>query len=72
MAKKKIREVRFDDKLVLFKFCLRELGITDWKHLRETLNRTEEEGINPATGNTRFLDHLIHLPGSHSRPAAGV
>lgn len=68
MAKKKIREVRFDDKLVLFKFCLSELGITDWKHLRETLNRTEEEGINPATGNTRFLDHLIHQPGSHVTP----
>lgn len=68
MAKKKIQEVRFDDKLVLFKFCLSELGITDWKHLRETLNRPEEEGINPATGNTRFLDHLIHLPGSHITP----
>ena len=61
----KIRqEVSFDDKLVLFKFCLNELGIHDWKHLRKTLNRPEEEGVNPVTGNTRFLDHLIHLQGN--------
>lgn len=67
MAKKR-QEIRFDDKLVLFKFCLNELGITDWKRLRDTLNRPEEEGVNPTTGNTQFLDHLIHLPNSHVTP----
>lgn len=66
MAKKaKKQEVRFDDKLVLFKFCLQELGITDWKNMRKTLNNPEEEGVNPTTENSRFLDFLINMPNSH-------
>ena len=65
MAKKrKTQELRFDDKLVLFKYCLEQLGIRDWKRLRDTLNRPEEEGTNEATGNTKFLDHLLMLQGS--------
>ncbi len=61
MAKKKRQEVSFDDKLVLFRYCLDEMGIHDWRLLGETLNRPEEEGMDTTTDHTRFLDHLLLL-----------
>lgn len=55
-------ELRFDDKLVLFHFCLAKFGISNWKRLAEQLNRIDEEGINEQTGRTRFLEVLLHQP----------
>ena len=62
MAKKKIDELRFDEKLVLFKFMQRELGITDMKQLSGQMNRPEEEGINEVTGCTLFVEHFLNRP----------
>lgn len=59
---KQQREIRFDDKLILYKFCQAELGITDFKSLARRMNDPSEEGINIDTGNTKFLDHLLHNP----------
>lgn len=63
MAKKGksiVQELRFDDKLVLFKFMQHELGITDMKGLSQRMNHPEEEGVNPTTGNTRFLEYFLN------------
>lgn len=54
------RERRFDDILVLYKYCLNCFGINDFKALGQLLNRPEEEGENPATGNTKFIEHFIN------------
>jgi len=51
---------RFDDILVLYKHCLKEFGIKDFKLLSQLLNRQDEEGENPATGNTKFVEHFIN------------
>lgn len=59
-TKAKAKERRFDDILVLYKLCLKEFGITDFKLLSQLLNRQDEEGINPATGNTKFVEHFIN------------
>lgn len=56
----KAQERRFDDILVLYKHCLNVFGIKDFKALAQLLNRPEEEGENPATGNTKFIDHFIN------------
>lgn len=65
MAKKgrsQVQELRFDEKLVLFKFMQRELGINDMKQLSQQMNRPEEEGINESTGCTLFIEHFFNRP----------
>lgn len=56
--KNQTQELRFGDKLVLFKFMQRELGITDMKALSQMMNKPEEEGVNEATGSTLFVEHF--------------
>lgn len=60
--KNKAQEMRFDEKLVLFKFMQRELGIMDMKQLATQMNRPEEEGINESSGNTLFIEYFFKLP----------
>ncbi len=60
MAKKANTSRRFDDILVLYKYCLKAFGISDFKLLSQLLNKQDEEGENPATGNTKFIDHFIN------------
>ena len=65
MAKKgrsQVQELRFDEKLILFKFMQHELGIVDMKQLSQQMNRAEEEGINEATGCTLFVEHFLNRP----------
>lgn len=59
-AKPKAQVRCFDDILVLYKHCLKEFGISNFKTLAQLLNRLEEEGENPATGNTKFIEHFIN------------
>lgn len=61
--KSQTQELRFGDKLVLFKFMQRELGITDMKALSQMMNKPEEEGVNEATGSTLFVEHFFNRPG---------
>lgn len=61
--KNQVQELRFDEKLVLFKFMQRELGITDMKQLARQMNLPEEEGINESTGNTLFIEYFFKQPG---------
>ena len=61
-GKSQVQELRFDEKLVLFKFMQRELGINDMKQLSQQMNRPEEEGINEATGCTLFVEHFLTRP----------
>ena len=58
--KNQVQELRFDEKLVLFKFMQRELGITDMKQLARQMNLPEEEGINESTGPKIRNYHPIH------------
>lgn len=67
-TKKQVNELRFDDKLILYKFCQHELGITDFKHFAQSLNSPEEEGVNAATGNTKFLGYIINNPNCNISP----
>lgn len=62
-SKRKVQELRFDEKLILFKFMQRELGITDMKQMSQLMNRPEEEGVNEVTGCTLFIEHFINHPG---------
>lgn len=62
-GRSQVQELRFDEKLVLFKFMQRELGINDMKQLSQQMNRPEEEGINEATGCTLFVEHFLNRPG---------
>lgn len=62
-TKRQVQELRFDEKLILFKFMQRELGITDMKQMSQMMNRPEEEGVNEATGCTLFIEHFINRPG---------
>ncbi len=60
MARKTAPQASFDDKLVLFRYFLNELGIDSVTGLGEKLNSTEYEGVNES-GNTYFYECIAHI-----------
>lgn len=53
-------QVSFDEKLILFRYFLHQLGIDALSELGEKLNNPESEGVNES-GNTYFSEHLIRI-----------
>lgn len=63
MAKKNITpEVSFDSLLILFRFFLNEIGVTELSTLGKTLNSEEYEGIGP-NGDSYFYEYIKSIPG---------
>lgn len=60
MVRKTALQASFDDKLVLFRYFLNELGIDSVTALGEKLNSTEYEGINES-GNTYFCECIAYI-----------
>lgn len=62
MARRSIaaQTLSFDDQLILFRYFLCELGISELKTLGQTLNTTDYEGVNES-GNTYFFDYIARI-----------
>ena len=61
MAKTPKKELSFDEQLILFKFFLDQLGLTDISSLKH-LNSKEYEGISD-DGHTKFLLDIVNRGG---------
>ena len=57
MAKKKQEPVQFNDRLILFRYFLKQLGKDSLKELSHTLNSSEYEGYDE-NQNTWFYIYL--------------
>lgn len=56
------QEPQFADKLILFRYMLHLLGLTDLSRLSQNLNTPDEERINEETGTSFFCQYLCSLP----------
>lgn len=62
MAKKsRTPEVSFDSLLILFRFFLNEIGVTELSSFGRTLNNEDYEGIGP-NGNSYFYEYIKSIP----------
>ena len=61
MAKKKSSsQIGFESHLVLFRYFLGEIGVTELQTLGARLNSAESEGVDES-GNTYFFHHIAHI-----------
>ena len=61
MAKKKTSsQFGFESHLVLFRYFLGEIGVTELQTLGARLNNVESEGVDES-GNTYFFRHIAHI-----------
>jgi hypothetical protein len=69
MAKKnKAPEVSFDTLLILFRFFLSQVGVSELRKLGSTLNDATFEGVN-ADGYSYFYEYLKGIPNSQLNPS---
>ena len=57
---KKLPDLTFDEQLILYRFFLKELGITSLNALGKKLNSTEYEGTNESD-NTYFYEYIARI-----------
>lgn len=60
MAKRTNSNITFDDQLVLFRYFLKELGITSLESLGKQLNNPEYEGVDE-NNNTYYFSYIARI-----------